>query len=100
MPGHIREIIGDYVGFIQNVDEGLQDVGIERDEISMIDHICYRVETEERYHEMLERCAQIGTLLGVSDINGRPIATFEFNEYLSAAGWTVPYLELPAPKEG
>jgi len=100
MPARVREIIGDYVGFIQHVDEGLESLGIERDEVSMIDHICYRVESEERYSEMLQRCAEIGTLLGESEVNGRPIATFELNEYLSAAGWTVPYLELPAPKQG
>lgn len=100
MPARVREIIGDYVGFIQHVDDGLESLGIERDEISMIDHICYRVETEDRYREMLQRCTEIGALVGESEINGRPIATFEFNDYLSAAGWTVPYLELPAPKEG
>jgi predicted metalloenzyme YecM len=100
MPARVREIIGDYVGFLQYVDDGLEQLGIERDEISMIDHICYRVESEERYKEMRERCTEIGTLVGESDINGRLIATFEFNEYLTAAGWTVPYLELPAPKAG
>lgn len=96
----IQEIVGDYKGFITNIDEGLGRLNIERSELSMMDHVCYRVESLERYQEMLVRCATIGTLLGESEINGRPIATFEFAEYLEVAGWVVPYLELPAPKEG
>lgn len=95
----VKEVIGDYEEFIAHVDTGLKKAGIARSEISMMDHICYRVETNERYRQMLGRCAEIGRLLGESEINGRPIATFEFDEYLETAGWTVPYLELPAPKD-
>lgn len=95
-----RENIGDYDAFITNIDEGLKRLGIARDEVSMMDHVCYRVETKQRYQEMLAKCASIGILLGESEINGRMIATFELNEYLQAAGWTVPFLELPEPKEG
>ncbi len=95
-----RGIIGDYETFIEKVDAGLKRLGIWRCELSMMDHVCYRVETSERYHEMLKEAETIGILLGESDINGRPIATFELDDYLEAAGWTVPYLELPAPKEG
>lgn len=100
MSDRVKEIIGDYTGFIKSVDQGLTRIGIDKSEISMIDHICYRVETNERYQEMLGRCSEIGRLLGESEINGRLIATFEFYQYVSVAGWTVPYLELPAPKEG
>lgn len=96
----MKEIIGDYELFIQNIDAGLKRLGITRDEISMMDHVCYRVETIERYQEMLKKAETIGLLLGESEINGRRIATFEFNDYLQTAGWTVPYLEIPAPKEG
>lgn len=96
----MKEIIGDYEQFIENINDGLARLGIERGQLSMMDHVCYRVETLERYQEMLARAAEIGTLLGESDINGRPIATFELDQSLEAGGWTVPYLELPAPKEG
>jgi predicted metalloenzyme YecM len=96
----INELIGDYTDFITNIDAGLIRLGIRRDELSMMDHVCYRVETRERYQQMLTKCKEIGTLLGESEVNGRMIATFELNDYLKAAGWTVPYLELPEPKEG
>lgn len=96
----MREIIGKYEAFIEGIGAGLRRLGIDRAELSMMDHICYRVETQARYQEMLARCATIGTLLGESEVSGRMIATFEFDEYPQAAGWTVPYLELPEPKEG
>lgn len=94
----MKELLGDYEGFIRAIDDGVKKLGIEKDELSMMDHICYRVETLDRYHEMLEKLSSIGTLLGESTINGRPIATFELNNYIQVAGWTVPFLELPAPK--
>lgn len=95
----MKDIIGDYETFIKDIDASLTQLGIARDELSMMDHVCYRVETLDRYHEMREQCAEIGVLLGESEINGRPIATFELNDYINVTGWTVPYLELPAPKE-
>jgi predicted metalloenzyme YecM len=96
----VKEIIGDYETFITNITDGLEQLGIERDQLSMMDHVCYRVETSERYKEMLEKIARIATLLGQTEVNGRMIATFELNDYFKAAGWTVPYLELPEPKVG
>jgi predicted metalloenzyme YecM len=96
----LKALIGDYDSFIQTISDGLVRCGVSREELSMMDHICYRVETEDRYQEMLESLKSIGTLLGENEVSGRMIATFELNEYLVANGWTVPYIELPAPKEG
>lgn len=79
---------------------GLAAAGIDRSELAMMDHVCYRVETQERYDEMFERLSQAATLLGVAMVSERNIATFELNEYLHVDGWTVPYLELPEPKTG
>lgn len=95
----MRDILGDYETFIAQTDRGLRELGVERDELAQMDHICYRVETLERYHEMLSRLGEVGVLLGETEVAGRPIATFEMNEYLRSAGWVVPYIELPAPKE-
>lgn len=94
-----NELLGDYETFISAIDAGLARLGISRSELSMMDHICYRVETDERYQELLEKFTKLGTLLGENEVNGRKITTFEFDKYLKAAGWTVPYLELPAPKK-
>ncbi|HSW92010.1 MAG TPA: VOC family protein [Candidatus Saccharimonadales bacterium] len=94
------DILGDYKEFISKVDTTLRDLGVSRDEVSMMDHLCYRVESQERYQELLALFARDAMLLGENEVNGRMIATFEFQEYLQGDGWTVPYLELPAPKPG
>ena len=95
----MRDILGDYESFIRTISEGLTVRGIARDELSMMDHVCYRVETLERYNELLRTLQTDAELLGESKVGGRMIATFEFNQYLHVDGWTVPFLELPAPKE-
>lgn len=96
----MQSLIGDYESFIKNVSEGLNGSGINKAELSMLDHLCYRVETQERYEDTLEKLKGVANLLGEALISGRNIATFELNEYLEADGWIVPYLELPAPKYG
>lgn len=96
----MKELIGDYESFVNNVTKGLAEHDIDRTELSMMDHICYRVETQKRYEELLKTLCGTATLLGVAEVSGRNIATFEFNNYLIIDGWTVPYLELPEPKDG
>lgn len=96
----MTEILGDYKNFIADTSKGLEQVGIERSELAMMDHVCYRVETIERYKEMFKSLGTIANMIGEVDVAGRPIATFELDEPLRADGWIVPYLELPAPKEG
>jgi uncharacterized protein len=96
----MKDVLGDYKRFIQSLSEGLSARGIARSELSMMDHICYRVETRERYQQLLTSFSKEAHLLGESEVSGRMIATFEFDTYLEADGWTVPYLELPEPKEG
>jgi predicted metalloenzyme YecM len=66
----------------------------------MMDHLCYRVETLERYDEMKMLLGQRAFFLDESEVAGRLITTFEFDDPLRAHGWRVPFLELPQPKEG
>lgn len=96
----MKEILGDYEIFIQAIAAGLDELGIQRSELVMMDHICYRVETGERYQELKQRLQENALLVAENQVNGREISTFEFEEPLKAAGWVLPYLELPAPKPG
>ena len=96
----MKDIIGDYETFIGNINTGLTAASIQREELAMMDHLCYRVETTDRYTSMRDALGAVATLLDVSIVGGRNIATFEFNEYIQTNGWTIPYLELPEPKEG
>ena len=95
----MKEIIGDYDTFIDGVDAGLSASGVDRSELAMMDHICYRVGTQARYDEMLGILSKAAILLGEAVISGRNIATFELHDYIKVDGWTVPYLELPEPKK-
>jgi predicted metalloenzyme YecM len=65
-----------------------------------LDHICYRVETEERYLALKEALKKEGTLLAESQIGGRPISTFILHEPIRFRERAIPCLELPAPKPG
>jgi len=96
----MKEIIGDYEKFISGISAGLEASGIDRSELAMMDHLCYRVETQDRYEEMLRTLTGVATLLGVAMVSGRNIATFELRDYLEVDGWVVPYVELPEPKDG
>lgn len=96
----LKELLGDYTAFVKDINDGLIRCGVLPGELSMMDHICYRVETEERYLQMRERLKGFGTLLGENEVQGRMIATFELDEYIRVDEWTIPYLELPAPKDG
>lgn len=96
----MRDILGDYEPFIQAIAGGLDELGIKREEVAHMDHICYRVETNERYEQLKQEIQEAATLVAVNQVNGREIATFEFAQPLEVAGWVVPYLELPAPKPG
>lgn len=96
----MKQIIGEFEAFVENVNDGLTRCGIDRSELAMMDHICYRVETNERYDEMKQKLGERAVLLGETEISGRLIATFECEEPLQAGGWQVPYIELPQPKDG
>lgn len=96
----MRELIGDYDEFVANINWGLDEMGVDRDDLVMMDHLCYRVETERRYSELRRAFGRTAQLLGESVVSGRLIATFEFPEPLETCGWKIPYLELPEPKKG
>jgi len=65
-----------------------------------IDHLCYRVETFDRYEEVKLLLSCIGTLLGESDVGGRPIATYKLFAPIRFAERIIDLIELPAPKPG
>jgi len=96
----MKDLIGDYEAFVDNVNQGLARCGIGRSELAMMDHICYRVETNERYDEMKRKMGERAVLLGETEISGRLIATFECTTPLEVDGWRIPCIELPQPKDG
>lgn len=66
----------------------------------ILDHICYRVGTQDRYRELKKTLLKSNELLTETMINGRPIATFRLAEPLVYKNRRIDLLELPSPKKG
>ncbi len=96
----MQNILGDFETKIANINDALVQSNIAPNELSQLDHLAYRVETFDRYQEMKETLANIALKLDETMVAGRPIAVFELYEYIQAGNWTIPYIELPAPKDG
>ena len=63
-----------------------------------LDHLCYRVEDQERYGDLRKKLDAAGTLLGESLIGGRPIATYRLHRPFRYGKRRIDVVELPAPK--
>ena len=96
----LKEIIGDYDPVIANVSRGLVEAGIDRSEVWGMDHLCYRVETLDRYVVMKQELGRVGLLISESAVAGRNIAIFKLAHCIDSGGWLVPFIELPEPKPG
>lgn len=89
-----------YEDFIAKVDHELDLLGISKDDVAMVDHLCYRTETMDQYETVKAEFSKISRSIAEVMVQGRPIATFEFSPTLKASGWSVAYVEVPAPKQG
>lgn len=65
-----------------------------------IDHLCYRVPTEERYQELKNVFSAFAELLIESPVNGRLISTYKLDVPIVFHDWMIDLIELPAPKPG
>ncbi len=94
----IIEIIGDPSPFLTKIFDLLK-----QDEIDVtnyeLDHICYRVETIERYNDIKSQLNKIGNLLTESTISDRAISTFKLFEPIIHNNLKIWLIELPSPKE-
>jgi predicted metalloenzyme YecM len=95
----MKELLGDYDGFIANINRGFEEVGIARKELALLDHLGYRTETLEEYHETLEQFRSLGKDLGEIEVEGRPITIIALDEPIESGGWIVPFVEVIAPKD-
>lgn len=65
-----------------------------------LDHLCYRVETLDRYVALKEGLDAEGTLLAENSIGGRPIACYRLHDPFQFEERRIEVLELTAPKPG
>jgi predicted metalloenzyme YecM len=85
--------------FLDRLFLHLDEVGIAVSAFEL-DHICYRVETMERYKELKTELQKRGTLLTESQIGGRPISSYKLHKPIQYLGRNIAVIELPAPKPG
>jgi predicted metalloenzyme YecM len=74
----MSEFLGDPKAFIETTSVGLGEVGIQREELIQMDHICYRVETDERYDVLKTHAQNVAELVAENQVNGREISTLNF----------------------
>lgn len=86
------------VEFLEQLFKSLGDTKIEISLHWDIDHLCYRVDSLNRYEELKTDFLTFARLLIESDVNGRPIATFKLNSPIVFKEWSIDVVELPAPK--
>ncbi len=93
----ILELLPNPTPFLQQIFGFLQADGIEVSRYEL-DHICYRVATQQRYEELKKQLLVLGELLTEKPISGRPIATFKLEQPILFNQRKIELLELPAPK--
>ena len=84
-------------GFLNNLFQKIKSQNIDIQNFEL-DHICYRVETVERYKVIKKELSKIGKLLVESEVGDRPIATFRLEKALIFEDRKIYVVELPAPK--
>ena len=94
----IIDVLGEYESFLDNVFEELNALKVDVSNFE-IDHICYRVETKNRYNELKFQLNNISKLLSEQLINGRYICIFELEEPLLYKNYSISCIELPQSKE-
>lgn len=93
-------MIGNYRSFLKQILIEIEDEGFDLSDFVQMDHICYRVPSLEKYDQKKQELANVGKLLGETQVNQRPIAVFRLNEPVRFNDWRIDAVELPAPKPG
>jgi predicted metalloenzyme YecM len=94
----MNEIIGDYDTMTATINAVFREIGIDRDELSQLDHLCVRTETVDEYRSVVERLGILGLNLGEQIVQKRPITVIELGQPIKSNGWTIDFLEIAAPK--
>lgn len=94
---HIERILGPVEPMLQEISAWAHLDGIDISS-HIIDHVCYRIASIERYEELKKILDSMGRCIGEYMIAGRPIATILLNEPIRYENFKIECIELPAPK--
>jgi predicted metalloenzyme YecM len=91
----IEDIIGDYHAFVEQLIEQVRTSDI--DTSYPIDHLCYRVASQENYVVMRDKLATLSNEVATTTHNEREFSIFKLKEALRIGDHTIPVVELPSP---
>lgn len=91
-------MLEDYRRFLDMIIGIVEMVGIDVRGYEL-DHMCWRVETQEQFEEYKQELSKMGELLVESDVKGRLIATYKLDKPLEYGERRISVIELPAPKD-
>jgi len=98
MSNNVLNVLWNYISFLDKVFNLL-----EKDNIDVsgyqLDHICYRVETVQRYGELKTIFLKSAELLSETIIWWRMISSFKLEQPLMYKEREIFIIEIPAPKE-
>lgn len=92
-------MLADPTFFLEQLFTALEKDGLELSNMEL-DHICYRVASDERYVQMNAHLVRHGSLISESMVGGRKISSYRLNVAFHFRGYSIGVVELPAPKEG
>ncbi len=85
--------------FLSHIFHTLETLKIDVSNLEL-DHVCYRVETLQRYEALKKMFETEAELLAEKMISGRPLCIYKLQEPIHYEAREIWVLELPAPKDG
>lgn len=95
----IEKKTGNIIPFLRRVFASLKKDNIDVSQYEL-DHICYRVNSIDKYEIFKQKLSKYGLLLTEAIINGRAISTYKLNEPIIFENRKIWCIELPSPKKG
>lgn len=92
-------ILHSYQNFLAQILSEIEKRGIDISKYEL-DHIGYQASSNEDYDTLLPEFKKLGQMLSENSVGGRRVAVFELTEPLSYKNYSIPAIELIAPKEG
>lgn len=86
--------------FLIQLQEKMSQSNISLEKHWSVDHLCYRVESLDRYFQMKEILSDFADLLIESEVNGRLISTYKLKSPTCMGDRRIDLIELPQPKKG
>lgn len=85
--------------FLESLFNNLEQAKVDVSNLPL-DHLCYRLETNQKYNALKSVMCKAGVLLSENVINGRPISVVRLTEPIIYESRQIHCIELPAPKPG